>query len=132
MDLRVNKRKSMREIAEDTGLNLRKVGTLLKGVEPGPDPSGDSKEPQQPRQPQYMSITIRQEDAAKLYALAIDEGFNGVEEFLENSMLPWYRVKRDFEWKLNTKIVPKQFQLYIESCMADSLELQQLKEKFTK
>lgn len=132
-DLRVNKKMNMRQIAHETGLALSKVGKMLKGVgvETESDEKTIDKEPPQ-RKPQYMTIMIRQEEAAKLYALAIDEGFNGVEDFLEKSMLPWYRVKRDFEWKLKTKIQPKQFQLYIETCMTDSLELQQLKEQWSK
>jgi len=131
-DLRVNKGKTMRQIADDTGVPLSKVGRLLKGIEPAERLGEQKEQKEQPRQPQYMPIMIRKEDAAKLYALAIDEGYDGVEDFLEKSMLPWYRVKRDFEWKLKIKIEPKQFQLYIQSCMTDSLELQQLKDQWTK
>ena len=123
---------NMRQIAEETGMALSKVGTLLKGIEPAKTESASTIKEEPPRRPQLMAVMIRQEDAAKIYALAIDEGFNSVEEFLERMMLPWYRVKRDFEWKLKTKIEPKKFQLYIENCMADSLELQQLKEQWTK
>lgn len=119
--------KTMRDIAKDTGISLGTVGKLLKGVEPGTNEKANKPEQ---RGPSYVPVMISKEHSAKLYALAIDEGYASVEEFLEKSMLPWYRVKRDFEWKLRIQIVPKQFQLYIEKAMADSLELTTLKERF--
>lgn len=121
-DLRIQG-KTMRQISKDTGISLGTVGKLLKGVEAGTNEKANKPEP---RGPSYVPVMISKEHSAKLFALAIDEGYASVEEFLEKSMLPWYRVKRDFEWKLRIQIVPKQFQLYIEKAMADSLQLQEI------
>ena len=130
-DLRINKRMTMRQIVEETGVPLARVGRLLKGVEPAPEAPPASKEKDQPsRQPQYIQMIIQKEEAAKLFAIAIDEGYSGVEEFLEKSMLPWYRVKRNFEWKLNMKLDPVKFQAFIEQCIADQAELNEIKLRF--
>lgn len=127
IDLRVNQGKTIQQIADDTGIPRSNVGKILKGVEPAEKPAVDGQ-----RKPPLMAVMIRQEDAAKLYALAIDEGFNSTEDFLEQAMLPWYRVKREFEWKLKVKLEPKKFQMYIESAMNDQARLQQLQEDWAK
>lgn len=118
--------KTMREIAKETGVSLGVVGKHLKGIEPGTNEKANNPEL---RGPQYVPVMISKEHSAKLYALAIDEGYQSVEEFLEKSMLPWYRVKRDFEWKLRMKVEPKTFQLYLEGAITDSIELSELRKK---
>ena len=76
-----------------------------------------------------MPMLISKEHVAKLYALAMDEGFEDVNEWIKANLLPWYSVKRDFEWKLRMKLNPAEFSAFIQTAMTDSIELKALKER---
>jgi len=124
--LRTEKRMTHRQIADELGIALGRVGEMLKGVAA----SGPMEEPsEQKKPPQFIPMLISKEHVAKLYALAMDEGFDDVNEWLKLVLLPWYGVKRDFEWKLRIKIVPHEFAAYVETAMTDSIDLKQLKAK---
>lgn len=123
---------SYRQIMHETGLSLGKIHEYLHGV---PKPlkeyektEGHSTE-QEPQFPGAPSRLINPKNAAKLYALGLDEGFEDINRFIEDDLLPWHSVKRDFEWKLRTKLIAAEFGTYLETCMLDSMELKQLKKK---
>ena len=84
MKLRTENGMTMREIRDETGLSLSKIDRFIGGV---PASGGQAEKPESPQNqqpqktsggPKYLPIMLRQEDAAKLYALAIDEGYSGV------------------------------------------------------
>jgi transcriptional regulator with XRE-family HTH domain len=125
LKLRTENRKTIRDIAEELGIASGKVAGWLKGV-----PATGAEEPiAEKRQPQFMPMLISKEHVAKLYALAMDEGFEEVNDWIKTLLLPWYSVKRDFEWKLRMTVIPHEFAAFIETAMTDSIELKQLKEK---
>ena len=124
--LRTEKRMTHRQIADELGIALGRVGEILKGVlASGVDESLlEKKSP-----PQFIPMLVSKEHVAKLYALAMDEGFDDVNEWIKANMLPWYSIKRDFEWKLRVKLNAQEFATYIQACMIDSIELRELKQK---
>jgi len=127
ISLRMDKAFSYREIAKETGLSLAKISEILKGV---PKPLGkfskeDLPKDTQPSQP--VPSVISREYVGKLYWLAMGEGFDDVNKWIAEVMLPWYAVKRDFEWKLRMKLNPAEFSAFIQTAMTDSIELKQLK-----
>jgi len=126
--LRTEKRMTMRQIADELDIPLGKVGDLLKGVPKG---GVEEQEPQKKVSvpSQMMPMLITKEYVAKLYAMAMDEGFDDVNAWIKDRLLPWYAVKRDLEWKLRLKIEPKTFTLAFETTMLDSIELKELKNK---
>lgn len=129
--LRIDKRLSYREIAHELGLSLGRVGQLLKGV---PLPilkkaeTAPEKKDEGEQTPVSVPSLISPMNASKLFALAMDEGFKDVNTFIDQDLIPWHQVKRDFEWKLQKKpLNAKEFETYIEICMIDSIELRDLK-----
>jgi len=123
--LRTEKRMTLRQIADELGIALGTVAGFLKGV----PATGATQEVEPERKtPPFMPMLITRERVAKFYALALDEKFEDVNKWIDEVLLPWYAVKRDFEWKLRIKIVPSEFAAYIETAMADSVELKQMKE----
>jgi len=123
--LRMEQRKTVRQIAEELGISVGKASEYVKGIAA----SGALDEKPEKRPPQLMPMLISREHVAKLYALALDEGYDDVNAWLKEKMLPWYGVKRDLEWKLKIPVDPKQFMLSFEAGLIDSLQLKQLKEK---
>jgi transcriptional regulator with XRE-family HTH domain len=132
MKLRLDKGMSYRQIAHETGLSLGTIHEYLAGV---PKPLGkfDKAEGQSTEQQDQPvgapSRLINPKNAAKLYALGLDEDFDDINKFIEQDLLPWHGVKRDFEWKLRMKLKANEFATYIEACMLDSMELKALKTK---
>lgn len=124
--LRTEKRMTHRQIADELGIALGRVGEMLKGV---PASGGDEISEEKKASQQFMPMLVSKEHVAKLYALAMDEGFDDVNEWIKASLLPWYTVKRDFEWKLRVKLNAQEFSTYIQACMIDSIELRELKAK---
>jgi len=125
LKLRMEQRKTVRQIAEELGISVGKASEYVKGIAA----SGIMEEEPQKRPPQFIPMLISKEHVAKLYALAMDEGYDDVNNWIKDKMLPWYAVKRDLEWKLKIKVVPSQFSLVFESLMIDGIELKQLKEQ---
>jgi len=123
--LRTEKRRTIREIADELGISLGQAGEILKGVKA----SGSEEVVAEKKQPQFMPMLISKEHVAKLYALAMDEGYDDVNSWLKDKLLPWYAVKRDLEWKLKINVEPRQFSLVFESLMLDGIELKQLKDQ---
>lgn len=123
--LRMEKGLTMREISRETGVSLGKVAEYLKGIPPA---RTEAPAPEK-RPPQFMPMLISKEHVAKLYALAMDEGYDDVNNWLKEKLLPWYAVKRGLEWKLHSKIEPKEFETSFEIFLLDSMELKELKAK---
>jgi len=123
--LRLKQRMTMRRISEETGLSLGMIGTILKGI----PAEGIEEISSQKKSPVLFPMLISKQHAAKLYALAMDEGYDDVNAWIKEKLLPWYAVKRDLEWKLRLKVEPKTFILGFETAMLDSLELKELKAK---
>lgn len=113
---------TIRQIADELGISLGQAGELLKGVKA----DGTIEAPVE-KKPASLPMLITRENSAKLYALAIDEGFQDVNDWITHVLLPWHKVKRDFEWKLRLKIDPAEFAAFIETAMTDSIELKQMK-----
>jgi len=127
LKLRVEQRKTVRQIAEELGISVGKASEYTKGIAA----AGALDEKPEKRPPQFLPMLVSKEHVAKLYALAMDEGYDDVNNWLKEKLLPWYAVKRDLEWKLKIKVEPKQFSLVFESLMLDGIELKQLKEQIT-
>jgi len=125
LKLRMERRMTVRQIAEELGISVGKVSEYTKGI----PASGALDEKAEKRPPQFIPMLISKEHVAKLYALAMDEGYDDVNNWLKEKLLPWYAVKRDLEWKLKIKVEPAQFSLVFESLMIDGIELKQLKEQ---
>jgi hypothetical protein len=128
----MDKAMSYREIAKETGLSLAKISEILKGL---PKPLGkyqketEGSAEQESQALPVVTRLISHRNVAKLYALALDEGHENMNSFVEQELLPWYQVKRDFEWKLRLKLKASEFAGYIEGCMLDSMELKALKRR---
>jgi len=125
LKLRTERRMTVRQVAEELGISVGKASEYTKGV----PALGSMDEKSEKRPPQLMPMLISREYVAKLYALAMDEGYEDVNSWLKDKLLPWYTVKRDLEWKLKIKVEPQQFSLVFESLMIDGIELKQLKEQ---
>jgi len=123
--LRTERRMTFRQISEELGISLGKVAEILKGV---PATGAETQIPEK-RPPQFLPMLVSKEHVAKLYALAMDEGYEDVNAWIKGVLLPWHAVKRDFEWKLRMKLNPAEFSAYIQTAMTDSIELKQLKDK---
>jgi len=123
--LRTERRMTFRQIAEELGISLGKVADILKGV----PATGAETQVEEKRPPQLLPMLVSKEHVAKLYALAMDEGYEDVNNWIKAVLLPWHAVKRDFEWKLRMKLNPAEFSAFIQTAMTDSIELKQLKQK---
>jgi len=123
--LRTERRMTFRQISEELGISLGKVAEILKGVPAtGPEAQTEEKRP-----PQLLPMLVSKEFVAKLYALAMDEGYEDVNNWIKEVLLPWHAVKRDFEWRLRMKLNPAEFSAFIQTAMTSHIELKQLKEK---
>jgi transcriptional regulator with XRE-family HTH domain len=130
----MDKRMSYREIARECGLSLYRISEILKGTplpilkksKMAPEKLEERKEAAEPC-PYMLSRGI----LSKLWVLAMDEGYLDLNKWANEMLMPWYKVKRDLEWMLRTKLVPSEFAGYIELCMLDSLELKDLKNKLS-
>ena len=135
MRLRLDKGMSYRQIMHETGISLGKISEYLAGI-PKPlgkyDKTEGGSTEQEPQPIGAPSRLISPKNAAKLYALALDEGFEDINKFIEEDLLPWHGVKRDFEWKLRLKLNANEFATWIETCMLDSMELKNLKTRLGK
>jgi len=123
--LRTEKRMTIRQIADELGISLGQAGEMLKGIKP----DGTEQITTDKKTPQFIPMLISKEYVAKLYAMAMDEGFDDVNDWIKNKLLPWYSAKRDLEWKLRLKIEPRTFILAFESIMLDSIELKELRDQ---
>jgi transcriptional regulator with XRE-family HTH domain len=129
--LRMDKGFTYREIAKELKVSVGKVASVLKGLplplgkSSGSSASGNSEQERSLNIPRL----IHPKNAAKIYALALDEGFEDPNKFIVDELIPWHQVKRNFEWKLRMKLNAVEFAAYMENCMLDSMELKALKEK---
>jgi len=133
--LRIDKRMSYREITKELGISLGKVSEYLKGIAlpilKKSETSPESGEPEKSLQPSVHHL-ISEVRMSKLFALALDEGYEDPNQWIDSMLLPWYGIKRRFEWMLRVKLNPIEFGGYIEGCMLDSIELREIKERLNK
>jgi hypothetical protein len=133
--LRIDKRMSYREIAHELGLSLGKVSEYLKGV-PLPILKQKDTAPDQPVTKDAPGVSVHhlitEEKMSKLFALALDEGFPDPNLWIDRMLIPWYEIKRRFEWMMRMKLDPLEFGSYIEACMLDSIELRDIKDRLNK
>lgn len=120
--LRVKDGKTMRQIATETGVSVGKVGEICRGV----PAAKEMDEGTRPRV-EYVPVMVSKENSAKIYALALSEGYDSADKWLQERLLPWWTVLKDFEWKLRQTLVPSDFAVWLEKTMVDSIELAQLK-----
>lgn len=133
--LRIDKRLNYRDIAKELGVSLGKVSEYLKGVAlPILKEKDIAREVPGDGEKSGLSVhnLISEVRMSKLYALALDEGFTDPNAWIDNILLPWYQIKRNFEWMFKMKINPVEFGAYIEATMIDSIELKQIKERLNK
>ena len=122
--LRTEKRMTLRQIADELGIALGRVGEMLKGV----SATGEVVELlAEKKQTQTVRHVISDECEGKLYFISIGEGVSDVNKWIEENLLPWYAAKSKLEWKTQTKFTPSEFLIMFDLLMLDTIQLRQLK-----
>ena len=135
LQLRVEEGKTVREIAKDTGVSIGAAAKILKGIKIPKNvkeqkEKEDSSEHNERSPVQYVPIQISTQNSSKLFALAMDDGYEDIDEWIKEILLPWLQVRRNFAWKIQIPIEPKKFEQYLEFAIVKSIEYEGLKKKF--
>jgi len=141
--LKTEKQASYREIAEKVGIALGRVRdaikngeVLVKGVHNGQAlagmPESEKTEKKKPQLMKDVQHVLSDESEGKLYFLAVGAGFNDVNDWIEQELVPWYAIKGKLESKIGGKFTPDTFLGTFNMIARDSVLFRQMAEQFNK
>jgi len=67
-----------------------------------------------------------QKALSSIYALAIQKGFETMEDFIFQELIPWYGVKMEWEFRAHKRISPEVFLIFLDEVTRKSLKFDEL------
>jgi len=150
--LKTEKQANYRDIAEKVGIALGRVGDAIKkgevlvkamqkgealaGMQKGEAlagmPESEKTEKKKPQSMKDVQHVLSDESEGKLYFLAVGAGFNDVNDWIEQELVPWYAIKSKLESKIGGKFTPDTFLGTFNMIARDSVLFRQMAEQFNK
>jgi hypothetical protein len=67
-----------------------------------------------------------QKALSSIYALAIQKGFETMDDFIFRELIPWYGVKMEWEFRAHKRISPEDFLVFLDEVTRKSLKFDEL------